>query len=352
MMTVKRFKWLVVALLVLLVLFLIGPPAALASGDDDDGATATASAGADASASAGAEAIANVTGGDLIGGDVIGGDTSISTGSNRAYAFSHSLGDVDINEGQNCMGSEQWGTFVVSRQTNELNPWCAALFYELNGKHEMRCDIKEISNKYLTVEECWLDQELTPVTDAPELAELYDQAARYEEHQVIEDEHDEELEVVQMQQQQILEQLASYEERLAQRPEPVIVQQVSARRTRSALGSTFSKPKDGQKMNDTTGKPKLADLIREFKILIVALAAVFSAVSVVGYLILDWRVSVNVATALAAQDLGTDTKIVSMDAGIADNKRTGEENAEDIADNERRVEQAFAVLLGRDPDNP
>jgi len=105
-------------------------------------------------------------------------------------------------------------------------------------------------------------------------------------------------------------------------------------------------------MNDTTGKPKLADLIREFKILIVALAAVFSAVSVVGYLILDWRVSINVQAALAAQDLGTDAKIVSMDTGIADNKRTGEENAEDIADNERRVEQAFAVLLGRDPDNP
>jgi hypothetical protein len=253
MMTVKRFKWLVVALLVLLVLFLIGPPAALASGDDDDGATATASAGADASASAGAEAIANVTGGDLIGGDVIGGDTSISTGSNRAYAFSHSLGDVDINEGQNCMGSEQWGTFVVSRQTNELNPWCAALFYELNGKHEfaakMRCDIKEISNKYLTVEECWLDQELTPVTDAPELAELYDQAARYEEHQVIEDEHDEELEVVQMQQQQILEQLASYEERLAQRPEPVIVQQESGI-------SEEDKERAWQYIQQAKGRPK------------------------------------------------------------------------------------------------
>jgi len=227
MMTVKRFKWLIVALLVLLVLFLIGPPAALASGDDDDGATATADAVADAAATAGATATA--TAGDLIGGDMIGGDTNISTGGNRAFAFSHSLGDVDINEGQNCMGSEQWGTFVVSRQTNELNPWCAALFYELNGKHDfaakMRCDIKEISNKYLTAEECWLDQELTPTVDAPELAELYDQAARYEEHQVIEDEHDEELEVVQMQQAQILEQLASYEQRLEQRPAPVVVQQ-------------------------------------------------------------------------------------------------------------------------------
>lgn len=222
MMTLKRFKWLVVGLIVLLILFLIGPPAALASDRDDDGATATATAGAEAAATA------NVTGGDLIGGDVIGGDTSISTGSNRAYAFSHSLGDVDINEGQNCMGSEQWGTFVVSRQTNELNPWCAALFYELNGRHgfaaKMRCDIKAIRDKYLTDDECWLDQELSPASE-PVLAELYDQAARFEEHKVIEDEHDDELEVVQMQQQAILESLASYEQRLEERPAPVIVQQ-------------------------------------------------------------------------------------------------------------------------------
>jgi len=215
-----------VFLMAVAMLFLFAAPV-WASGDDDDGATATATAAADAAANAGATATAAT--GDLIGGDMIGGDTSINTGSNRAYAFSHSLGDVDINEGQNCMGSEQWGTFVVSRQTNELNPWCAALFYELNGKHDfaakMRCDIKEISNKYLTAEECWLDQELTPTVNPPELAELYDQAARYEEHQVIEDEHDEELEVVQMQQAQILEQLASYEQRLEQRPAPVVVQQ-------------------------------------------------------------------------------------------------------------------------------
>jgi len=210
-------------LVILLGLVMLAAPA-WATGDDDDGATATATADAAASASANA----NVTGGDMIGGDMIGGDTSINTGSNRAYAFSHSLGDVDINEGQNCMGSEQWGTFVVSRQTNELNPWCAALFYELNGRHEfaakMRCDIKAIRDKYLTDDECWLDQELSPAP-APALAELYDQAARFEEHKVIEDEHDDELEVVQMQQQAILESLASYEQRLEERPAPVVVQQ-------------------------------------------------------------------------------------------------------------------------------
>ena len=64
----------------------------------------------------------------------------------------------------------------------------------------------------------------------------------------------------------------------------------------------------------------------------------------------DWRIGVKVADALAAQDLATDHKIVSMDTNIAANTRTGEENAEDIADNERRVEQAFAVLMGRRPE--
>jgi len=59
---------------------------------------------------------------------------------------------------------------------------------------------------------------------------------------------------------------------------------------------------------------------------------------------LDWRVSVGVATALATQDLGTDAKIVSMDTSIADNKRTGDENAEDIDQNRDRVEAAFRVL--------
>ncbi len=219
----RLWKWMRLVLILGIImaeLFLIEVEAS-----DRDDATATATADAAAAASA----TATMTGGDLIGGDVIGGDTAISTGSNRAYAFSHSLGDVDINEGQNCMGSEQWGTFVVSRQTNELNPWCAALFYELNGRHgfaaKMRCDIKEIRSKYLTDEECWLDQELAPVTAAPVLSDLYDQAARFDEHQVIEDEHDEELEVVQMQLSNVLNQMATYEQRLEERPAPVIVQQ-------------------------------------------------------------------------------------------------------------------------------
>lgn len=106
-----------------------------------------------------------VTVGGTSVGAMTGGDTSVSTGGNKTYAFAYGMGDVDINEGQNCMGSEQWGTVIVGRQTMELNPWCAALFYELNGKHnfaaKMRCDIKEVRKKYQTDEECWTDQDLT-----------------------------------------------------------------------------------------------------------------------------------------------------------------------------------------------
>ncbi len=61
---------------------------------------------------------------------------------------------------------------------------------------------------------------------------------------------------------------------------------------------------------------------------------------------LDWRAQVHVANALAAQDLGTDTKIIAMDKVAADNTRTGEENAEDISENKQAVRDAFKALMG------
>ena len=81
---------------------------------------------------------------------------------------------------------------------------------------------------------------------------------------------------------------------------------------------------------------------------------VFGGAGAVGFVLLmgfiDWRVGVKVDAALAAQDLGTDAKIVEMDKATALNTAGVKDNREDIEDNERRVEQAFAVLLGRDPD--
>jgi hypothetical protein len=61
----------------------------------------------------------------------------------------------------------------------------------------------------------------------------------------------------------------------------------------------------------------------------------------------DWRIGVKIDEALASQDLATDSNIMAISASVADNKRTGEENAEDIEQNRERVEAAFSALLGR-----
>jgi len=46
------------------------------------------------------------------------------------------------------MGTEAFSIAVVAKQDMKLNPWCAALFYDANGKHEMaaraRCLLPEI----------------------------------------------------------------------------------------------------------------------------------------------------------------------------------------------------------------
>lgn len=62
----------------------------------------------------------------------------------------------------------------------------------------------------------------------------------------------------------------------------------------------------------------------------------------------EWRIDVSVAQHLASMDIGTDAKIVDMDKNIASNKALSERNKEEIDDAERRVEQAFEILMGRD----
>lgn len=74
---------------------------------------------------------------------------------------------------------------------------------------------------------------------------------------------------------------------------------------------------------------------------------------VVGGLLLaymEWRIDVAVNEALSSQDIGTDAKIVSMDRNIDANRALSNRNKEEIDDAERRVEQAFEILLGRDVD--
>ncbi len=91
--------------------------------------------------------------------------------------------------------------------------------------------------------------------------------------------------------------------------------------------------------------------VKEIKGLIAGLATLMAVLIVIGGVLMEWRVSVNVAAALSAQDLGTDSKIVAMDKVSALNTAGVTANKDNIEDNERRVEQAFAVLLGRDPND-
>lgn len=81
------------------------------------------------------------------------------------------------------------------------------------------------------------------------------------------------------------------------------------------------------------------------------LSVIAVVLAVLGGSFMEWRVQSNVAAALAEQDIATDTKIISMDDEIDANGAQGVANKDNIEDNERRVEQAFAVLLGRDPDD-
>lgn len=88
--------------------------------------------------------------------------------------------------------------------------------------------------------------------------------------------------------------------------------------------------------------------LKEIKGLLAALVSVGGVLIVIGGLLMEWRIAVRVDAALAAQDLATDSNIMQINAAVAENKRTGSENAEDIEQNRDRVEAAFAALLGRD----
>ena len=90
-----------------------------------------------------------VTTGSVTQGSVTGGDVNVGGDSHKSYALGMAgLGDVDLNEGRNCMGTEAFSIAVVAKQDMKLNPWCAALFYNANGKHRMaakaRCLLPEI----------------------------------------------------------------------------------------------------------------------------------------------------------------------------------------------------------------
>lgn len=66
-----------------------------------------------------------------------------------------------------------------------------------------------------------------------------------------------------------------------------------------------------------------------------------------GYL--EWRIAVNVADALTAQDIGTDAKIIAMDKATASNTAGVAWNKESISEEKRRLERVAAILMGETP---
>lgn len=120
-------------------------------------------------------------GGDTVnvGGDTVNvggatlnssvGDTTMNAGDvalnsdSKSFAFAHGLGDVDIND---CLGSAQWGTIIVSHQYLLLNKWCAAEVYDSKGLYKMaailRCDIKEVSKHFVDHDECVAANTMSP----------------------------------------------------------------------------------------------------------------------------------------------------------------------------------------------
>lgn len=63
--------------------------------------------------------------------------------------------------------------------------------------------------------------------------------------------------------------------------------------------------------------------------------------------VMNVMVNSAVTTQLGAQDLATDAKIVTMDDEIDENAAKSAANTTRIEGNERRVELAFAALMGR-----
>ena len=96
--------------------------------------------------------------------------------------------------------------------------------------------------------------------------------------------------------------------------------------------------------------------LKELKGVLAALIAAAVFCMAIGGALMEWRIEVAVGDALSAQDLGTDSKIVSMDDEIDANGARAEAAIAAAAavntrvdGNECRVEQAFGILSGRDP---
>jgi len=159
----------------------------------------------------------------LSGGDMVGGDTSLSSTTKNLAIAAPNLGDVDIAQ---CLGSTQWSLLVGGKQKLVLNQVCMAEFYLKAGRYDLAaqalCNQPEIIAEYNTESDCELAHDFTPIT----VYRSEEPAANYEP----EVNHEEDMEIVQIQQAGLVAQLDYVTEQLEEvrnkpSPEPVIVQQ-------------------------------------------------------------------------------------------------------------------------------
>lgn len=147
----KALRLFFIALVAFAVILVVTPVVYADNGHGHDHGSGDVDVGVDVASS--------ITGGDV---SLSGGDTSFSS-KDRAYAFSHGMGDVDINQ---CMGSTQWSTILVSSQKLAPNLWCMGESYDARGLYKMaarmRCKIDIIREDFETVEDCIDENTITP----------------------------------------------------------------------------------------------------------------------------------------------------------------------------------------------
>lgn len=154
------------------------------------------------------------------------GDTSLSVGDmtsntaitnkSRAYAFAHGMGDVDINQ---CMGSEQWSTVLISKQKLIPNLWCMGESYDAMGLHymaaQMRCDIQIVAEKFPTREDCVAANTML-APQQPESSQA-----------ILPEEFEDDIRMLQAQQIQMYDELIDRIERTEAKPAPRPVQKTT-----------------------------------------------------------------------------------------------------------------------------
>jgi hypothetical protein len=124
----------------------------------------------------------NQTSGDV---NIAGDSVSVAGDNSRSVGFGHALGDVDIAQ---CLGSEQWGTPIISKQRLVLNWPCMAEFYLRNNKPELAamaiCNT-EVVKEFESEQQCEdAHQFLTISTEPAFTEEHFDEEQEYHDEQM------------------------------------------------------------------------------------------------------------------------------------------------------------------------